>query len=155
MKSEGSSRVISSTAARRWQIAQTRPVGCTTLDETDASPLLGVAGRDLRFSTSRARCAGSARRRRMCSRLLFRRLTSSAPAGSRSQIAALADSCVRSLGTFASPVCHTRLSPPARFCCITAKCFTHCARNSPNGSPIAIFCSSHDAGRRAILCCDP
>jgi hypothetical protein len=33
--SEGSSLVISSTAARRWQIAQTRPTGCGPLIATD------------------------------------------------------------------------------------------------------------------------
>jgi hypothetical protein len=113
-------------------MAQTRPIGCTALDESAASPPLGAVGLDLHCSSSRSRCAGSARRRRMRSRLLFRRCTSFALAGSWSRIAALTDSCVRSSGTFTSPVRHFRLSPPTRFCRVA--CVTHRSRYSLNGS---------------------
>jgi len=128
-------------------MAQTRPIGWATFGESAASPPLGAAGRDLRFSSSRARCVGSARRRRMCSRLLFRRCSSSAPAGWWSQIAALADSSVRSSGIFSSPLRHVCLSPPVRFCCVT--CITHRSRDSLNDSPGAISCNSHHDGQLA------
>jgi hypothetical protein len=102
--SEGSSLVISSTAARRWQIAHTRPMGCGTLIATDPTFTAVERCLFLRLSCSCALRVGSARRRRMFSRLFFRWRASAESEFSHPQSPWFAVSNVRSSITVAFPV---------------------------------------------------
>jgi hypothetical protein len=95
--------MISSTAARRWHMAQTRPIGCATFAEMDGTLPLASCRLLLRISCSRAHREGSARRRRMNSRFLFRRRSNSPPGFSLLQPRSLGSSCVRSSSTVVSP----------------------------------------------------
>jgi len=132
--SEGSSLVISSTAARRWQIAHTRPMGCGTLIPTDLEVAAGERCLFLRFSCSCALRTGSARRRRMFSRLFFRRRARSESEFSHPQFPWFVVSSVRSSITVASPasrVCHPVFAHRCSNACVQRRTFNalpHAAR---------------------------
>ena len=96
--------MISSTAERRWQMAHTRPMGCATPGAAAATLPLAAHEALLRLAFSPARRVGSARRRRMHSRLLCRRRDNSSRLTSRPQPSSFTDSCARSSGTVASAI---------------------------------------------------
>ena len=101
--------MISSIADRRWHMEQTRPIGCATLGATEARSAFAAHRAFFRVAFSRARRVGSARRRRIHSRLLLRRRVNSSQVASRPQFASSPDSCARSSSTVASAIRFVRL----------------------------------------------